>query len=187
LSGRAGAVQHHFRQGLEVAQQFEAGANVSPSEGNPQMANPQLPEHVERRLKTWLFYYKIANRMHYLVGIIGVGASSLGGALGQPYSPYLAAIAALCLAVLGFVQPDRKYLKFVRAWRILDVAAGRYQAGLISIEQLYDALERGEQAIGAIEQDHPPQREESSNVHNRSPQPQGTSPESSVRASAGPA
>ncbi|MGX9727322.1 MAG: hypothetical protein ACTFAK_08375 [Candidatus Electronema sp. VV] len=55
--------------------------------------------------------------------------------------------------MLGFTQPEKKYIKFVRAWRILDIAAMRYRYKLIPIDSLFDALERGEQSITEFEQE----------------------------------
>lgn len=55
--------------------------------------------------------------------------------------------------MLGFTQPDRKYVKFVRAWRILDVAALHYRYGKITLDELLEAVEHGEQTITNFEHD----------------------------------
>lgn len=55
-------------------------------------------------------------------------------------------------ALIGFVQPERRYLKFVRAWRVLDVAVLKFKLGLIGIKELADALERGEALISEFEE-----------------------------------
>ncbi len=68
-------------------------------------------------------------------------------------SRYLSVISAVCIALLGFTQPEKKYIKFVRAWRILDIAAMRYRYKIIHIVSLFDALERGEQSITEFEQE----------------------------------
>jgi len=98
-----------------------------PASRVPQIA---LPEDVANRLKAWHGLWRWSAAYHYIFGILGVAASSLAAVnFGPSYatnSKVLAAIAAVCLAVLGFDQPDRHYQKFVRAWRALDSVTLKY-------------------------------------------------------------
>jgi len=59
----------------------------------------------------------------------------------------------VCIAILGFVKPERKFIKFVRAWRILDAAAIRYRYGKADLDYLFMAMDQGEQFIAGFEQD----------------------------------
>ena len=86
-----------------------------------------VPADIEARLRAWQKYFKTSSWSHYAVGIIGVAASAFSAATDGSLAKVLAAVSATCVAILGFAQPDRKYLKFARAWRILSVAALRYR------------------------------------------------------------
>jgi len=48
------------------------------------------------------------------------------------------------------------YLKFVRAWRILDIAALRYRYGNLNQAELFAALVQAEAAISESESENPP-------------------------------
>lgn len=117
--------------------------------------DPQIPvpPEIEARVSAWHKLYIRANYSHYFVGIVGVASSAISAATDGGISKALAAVAAICIAVLGFAQPDRKYVKFVRAWRILDIATLRYRYGQIDLPALINAVETGEQAITEFEQD----------------------------------
>ena len=74
-------------------------------------------------------------------------STSLEGGQAKAFS----IIAAISTALIGFMHPERRYMKFVRAWRVLDVAAMRYGHGLIDKAALIDAVERGESLIAEFE------------------------------------
>jgi hypothetical protein len=113
----------------------------------------KLPEEVETRLRAWQSLYMRGNTFYYIFGGLGVATSGLAAAFPSETSRYLSVVSAGCIALLGFTQPEKKYIKFVRAWRILDIAAMRYRYKLISIDALFEALERGEQSITEFEQE----------------------------------
>ena len=104
------------------------------------------------------------NIFYYFLGGVGVATSALAAAFPSETSRYLSVISAVCIALLGFTQPEKKYIKFVRAWRILDIAAMRYRYGIISINSLFDALERGEQSITEFEQEISPKSNQPPNL-----------------------
>ena len=111
------------------------------------------PDEVKSRLNCWYKLYRRANYSHYIVGIIGVAASALAAIDIGEASRFLAAISAVCIAILGFVKPERKFIKFVRAWRTLDAAAMRYRYGKADLDSLLNAMEQGERYIAEFEQD----------------------------------
>ena len=118
--------------------------------------NPTLkdyPDEVKSRLNCWYKLYRRANSTHYIVGIIGVVASALAAVDVGEASRFLAAISAVCIAILSFVKPERKFIKFVRAWRTLDAAAMRYRYGKADLDSLFYAMEQGERCIAEFEQD----------------------------------
>jgi len=117
----------------------------------------ECPDEIKSRLSCWYKLYHRMNMTHYIVGILGVATSALAAAINNgEASRILAAIAAICIAILGFVKPERKCMKFVRAWRILDAAAIRYRYGQADLDSLFKAIERGEQLIAEFEQELSP-------------------------------
>jgi len=123
----------------------------SVNERGDQAVVRQLPEEVDTRRKEWWRHFKFWRRFYYSVGTIGAtvsatAATDFGG------SSYLAAAAAVCFAILGFTHPERSYLQYVRAWRILDVACKRYQyEHAFTMKRLLDAIEQGERLISEFE------------------------------------
>lgn len=112
--------------------------------------NRSLPAPIKDRLMAWKSLWVLSSRLHYGLG----GASALCAAIsatGLLWAQAFAAAAAVLTALFAFVQPERKYFKMVRAWRVLDSAAIRYQLGLGSLDELHKALDRGEQLITEFE------------------------------------
>jgi len=124
-----------------------------------------VPLEVRARMEAWYAILMRSMYSHYF-GVVGVAASTISAATGGALGKALAAAAAeICLAILGFVQPDRKYLRFSRAWSILDVAALRYRYGEATLAELMDALDRGEQVIAESEHDTQPRASSGPQTH----------------------
>lgn len=111
----------------------------------------ELPAEISERLTEWHQILKRASIYHYTLGICGVTASALAAAFDGSVSKLLAAASAACIAALGFAKPERRYLKFVRAWRVLDSAAMRYRYHKLSDTELLNAVEQGERMITEFE------------------------------------
>lgn len=69
-----------------------------------------------------------------------------GGIVGKA-APVSSIIAAAYFAILGFANPEKRKLKNIRGYLILDQAILRYEDNLITLEQLHDARERAESII----------------------------------------
>lgn len=114
-----------------------------------------VPEKVAERCLDWFRHFKFWRRTYFAIGTAGAIVSALAAtqmAQKTPYGAYLAVLASICFAVLGFTHPERNYFQYVRAWRVLDVACHRYQCeDRFTIEQLIDALQHGEQLIAEVE------------------------------------
>ena len=110
-----------------------------------------LPKDVGERLAYWHGLWKRSAQYHYLFGVGSVAASVISTSLEGGQAKSFSIIAAIATALIGFMHPERRYMKFVRAWRVLDVAAIRYEHGLINRAALIDALERGESLIAEFE------------------------------------
>jgi hypothetical protein len=110
-----------------------------------------LPPDVDRRLAFWHGLWSRSARYHYFFGVVSVGASVISTSLDGGPAKVFSIIAAIATALIGFMHPERRYMKFVRAWRVLDVAAMRYRHGLSDKAALIDAVERGEALIADFE------------------------------------
>lgn len=111
----------------------------------------ELPPEVEQRLADWQRLWGTAATFHYYLGASSVAASAFAATIGGETGRYFAALAAVLTALIGFTQPQQRYFKFVNAWRTLDVAALRYKYGRLSLDNLFSALEKGEQMITEYE------------------------------------
>lgn len=119
---------------------------------SPQNVFREIPPDIAKRLKAWRTLYLIHLYSHYCLGICGVIASALAGfQLPSPFQQIAAGSATVCMAIVGFIRPERKYLKFVRAWRILNTAATRYRYSLAEVSDLVAALDDGEARISEFE------------------------------------
>jgi hypothetical protein len=110
----------------------------------------RIPDDVASKLKAWHFLWNGSSRMHYFCGGLSVLASAIAATNGS-HANYFSVAAACLTALIGFVRPQHAYYKFVRAWRVLDIAALRYKHGLIGIDDLIGAVERGEKLISEFE------------------------------------
>jgi len=117
----------------------------------------EIPKEVKERLDAWQRLFMQSTAWHKFLGVTGVAASTLAAIdFGEKYAlapRLLAALAAVCLAVLGFWQLDRRYQKFVRAWRTLDPVAMKFAYGKATLDELFKAVERGEAIITDFEQE----------------------------------
>lgn len=112
-----------------------------------------VPDDVSKRHLAWMIYWKRAVTTHYVIGILGVTASCIAATGFEYFSQAAAIVSAFCIGVLGFVQPERKYLKFVRAWRRLDSSVMLFRFGKIEIDDLLQAVEDGESIITEVEKE----------------------------------
>lgn len=110
----------------------------------------EVPEPIEAKRRAWASLWRNFATLHYGLGGLSVACAAIA-ATGVSYAQGLAAAAAILTALLGFIQPERKYLKFVRAWRVIDSASLKYSLGLTDLAALAAAAERGEQLITEFE------------------------------------
>lgn len=110
-----------------------------------------LPPDVEKRLAYWYGLWKWSARYHYFFGVVSVGASVISTSLDGGPAKAFSIVAAIATALIGFMHPERRYLKFVSAWRLLDIAAMRYRHGLSDKAALIDAVACGEALIAGFE------------------------------------
>ena len=114
-------------------------------------ATQPLPPDVDKRLDYWHGLWNASAKYHYFFGVVSVGASVISTSMEGTPAKAFSIVAAIATALIGFMHPERRYMKFVRAWRVLDVASMRYRHGLIDKAALIDAVERGEALIAEFE------------------------------------
>lgn len=131
----------------EVAEQNsvkELLVNMPVVEQEPQA----LPSFVKKRLDSWYIALCGFAICRYLFGIGGILAATIAAvSTNGDARTYFSVIAAICIAIIGFVKPDDSYRRRVVAWRYLDAKVNLYKYRLISIKELLNAMSEAEQMI----------------------------------------
>ena len=119
------------------------------------MNEQQVPKEVSSRLNGWFITFWIFTICHYVIGIGGVFASTMvaDNSTSPETTKIFGIISALCIAFIGFIQPDQKYRKFVIAWRILDEKVNLYKHGIITINELIEGMAIAEKTLDQIERE----------------------------------
>lgn len=112
----------------------------------------QLKKRVEKRMNQWFYMFWSFTIIHYTIGVVGIVASVTASATGNPTRRKIAGvISAFCIAVIGFIQPEKQYRKFVIAWRILDGKYMDFLAGAIDEKGLSEGLKEAENSLDKFE------------------------------------
>ena len=122
------------------------------------MSNIEIPQKtpppkIAKTLNEWRSLWVCSAAYHYTFGVLGVTCSAVAATDIECLRRPASVIAVVCFAVIGYVNPQRRYLKFVRAWRVLDAAVDRYQYLNGSMRALLAAKARGERIIADLEQE----------------------------------
>lgn len=117
------------------------------------MSAPPIDDHIlaeiRERRNAWFRYFRSWRAVYWIVGILGVLSSVVAASRQLPdnWLSAAAGVSAVCLAVIGFTGSQRRANAYVSAWRVVGTAMLRYKGGLISLDDLISALDRGEAAI----------------------------------------
>lgn len=118
------------------------------------MDEQEVPKNVKKRLNGWFATFGAFTICHYLFGIGGVFASTMVAASPDTATSMVyGIISAICIAFIGFIQPDQKYRKYVVAWRMLDEKVNLFRHGLIKIDALISGMTAAEKALDQIERE----------------------------------
>ena len=104
----------------------------------------EVPKEIALRYASWSRICIRLSVLQYTVGVIGVACGALAAAMGGEYARYLAAASGVSTAILGFVRPEQRYLRFIAAWRTLDVAILKFRLQQPDVSALITAVEQGE-------------------------------------------
>ena len=127
-----------------------AVAKPPPSLVNASGARP-VPDEITRNLKSW---ERGAGWLHFLQIVLSLAAIVSSVLVAANLGPsrvvrVLAVCSALFTGVVSSFDPGGEANRMRNAWRLLNTALLRYQAGGTGIEQVIDAYERGEIIIGS--------------------------------------
>jgi hypothetical protein len=111
-----------------------------------------VPAFVKKRLNGWFIAFWGFTVCRYLFGIGGIVAATIAAvSTNADARTYFSVIAAICIAIIGFVKPDDSYRRHIVAWRYLDAKVNLYTYRLISIKELLNAMSEAEQMIDLTE------------------------------------
>ena len=105
------------------------------------------------RLSIWYRTFLIWRTVYFALGISGTLRAALLAVdfnflkANPDLRTLLQWLSAAFVALLTFLTPDKRASPYIRAWRILDDARGRYEAGEYKAGQLNDAVRAGEAII----------------------------------------
>jgi hypothetical protein len=118
------------------------------------VVDERLMSRIDTRLQTWRNLWVFFLVTYFLLGTASVALSALAASdILEPRSrQVLSLIAAVCVAVLGFLRPEARYRNLIRAWRELDLQKSKYLFGGPKTESLLHALGRTERLATEDEQ-----------------------------------
>lgn len=125
-----------------------------------------VPKEVEDLHKLYVSYFKVARTLHYVIGVCGLTFSLMAtsGFGGEQVSRGWALGAGVCFGAMGFIDPNSRYKKCVRAARILNIAILRYKYDGLSQSELFLAVEHAENVVTEMEEMETSFPSESNNV-----------------------
>lgn len=131
----------------------------------------EVPKEIEDLHKLYVSYFRIARTLHYLIGVSGLTFSLMAtsGFGGEQASRGWALGAGVCFGAMGFVDPNSRYKKCVKAARILNIAILRYKYCDLSQSELFSAVEKAENVVTEMEELETSFPNEPSNVRDNSP------------------
>lgn len=97
----------------------------------------------------WSNLAKWCVRLHWAVGVIGIIAATLASnnRFRSDVAAGFATTAALCLAITGFVNPQKRAARFLSGYRLLDPAIRAYKYKVLSKRKLLETHMRAEAII----------------------------------------
>jgi len=108
-----------------------------------------LLERVNVRLRIWNKVWVGCMLLYFSLGATSVALSAFAATslIGELARQRCSLVAAVCVALLGFVRPETRFKNVVRAWRRLDAERTRFVTGFGSAEALLTVLEASERDV----------------------------------------
>jgi hypothetical protein len=125
-----------------------------------------VPTEIEDLHKLYVSYFRVARTLHYVIGVLGLTFSLMAtsGFGGNEASRGWALGAGVCFGAMGFIDPNSRYKKCVKAARILNIAILRYKYGELSQTELFSAIEHAENIVTEMEEMESSPLKESINI-----------------------
>ncbi|MBD2078225.1 hypothetical protein H6F86_30920 [Phormidium sp. FACHB-592] len=113
-----------------------------------------VPPEIDKLHKLYVSYFRVARTLHYVIGVSGLTFSLMAtsGFGGNEASRAWALGAGVCFGAMGFIDPNSRYKKCVKAARILNIAILRYEYGELSQTELISAVEHAENVVTEMEE-----------------------------------
>jgi hypothetical protein len=111
------------------------------------LTDDQLSHDIMRRLRTWYRWNRIGYLVYALLGGTSILASTLAATKWLETPQYASAVSAFCIGLLGFVNPQRRAARFIRAWRVVDGALWDFRYGNLPRSDLLKPVREGERII----------------------------------------
>lgn len=113
-----------------------------------------VPEEIDDLHKLYVSYFRVARTLHYVIGVLGLTFSLMAtsGFGGNEASRAWALGSGVCFGAMGFIDPNSRYKKCVKAARILNLAILRYKYGELSKTELLAAVEYAENVVTEMEE-----------------------------------
>jgi hypothetical protein len=112
-----------------------------------------VEEELQRKLDVWYWNGVFWERVHWVVGILGVAFSALSAArdVTTYLAPSFAIAATICLGIITFANPQIRSARFLRSYRVLDSALREYRNSLRDLADLLQVHSRAEALLNETE------------------------------------
>lgn len=120
------------------------------------ITDDELASELQRKLDLWLWNGVLWERVHWLVGVIGIASSAIASATAADEGTRIfSVIATACMGVLGFANPQKRSQRYLQAYRLVDTALREYRALLVSRAALLAEHRRAEELLNEGERHDP--------------------------------
>lgn len=135
---------------------MKRGPENRPISGSATMTNEELDKivmEVTERHWSWFKFFQRWRGTFWTCGVLAATSSALAASdkVAGSWSPYYAVLSSICIAVLGFTNPQRRANAYVAAWRMVSIALLHYKAGSSTVYDLVATVDRAEALIGEMD------------------------------------
>jgi len=113
------------------------------------LAAKSAAEELQDKLDLWHWNGVWWERIHWLVGILGILFSALSAATNVTgdLAPVFAVAATICLGTITFANPQVRSGRFFRSYRMMDTALRAYRNTLLPLDELLKVHSRAEELL----------------------------------------
>ena len=121
--------------------------------------NLEVIKELSQKTILWFRLSQLYMWMHWIIGILGVLFSTLATSalIEDKWHIIFSTAAAICISIVGFINPQKWGATYIRAYRILEPAIREYFVSLITLKVLLDIHKVAEEILNSNEQVSSPQ------------------------------